>query len=227
MSVKSTIRILLNLHLYNQELYTPGSWTEFGELKRLAQSLYKYPQFDMDFSEALQDFDDKAHIEVHLDRCRITEQGRARAIRILSALTDHRQSRPFDVLIAIAVGVIIGLLIGIYFAPPVKGPPTLTSVSNPLGVDQSISARPISVGCWVVVVIDSRVRRTPGYINKPLGDECTWLAQGDMVQVTDGPRYADGLTWWEVKVASSDCEGNRGWIAEWNRDGKQMLQRQE
>lgn len=94
-------------------------------------------------------------------------------------------------------------------------------IKNPFPTRQAHS---ISVGGEVEVAINSTLRLTPGYVNKPVGDECGWLVPGDAARVVSGPRYADDLTWWLVEVKTGASRRKRGWIAEYNRDGKTMLQ---
>ncbi|MCO6452328.1 MAG: hypothetical protein J5I90_16235 [Caldilineales bacterium] len=62
------------------------------------------------------------------------------------------------------------------------------------------------------------MRRSPGYIEKPVTDRVALIPAGAILTVVDGPREADGLRWWLVRY-----EGNEGWMAETRASGPPIL----
>lgn len=59
-----------------------------------------------------------------------------------------------------------------------------------------------------------RLRRTPGFLNKPADDVIADIWQGTPVTILGGPASADDLTWWEVETQSISGQTVRGWMAE-------------
>lgn len=65
-----------------------------------------------------------------------------------------------------------------------------------------------------------RLRRTPGFQNKPADDVITTVPAGAQGEVIDGPQAADGLQWWLVRFG-----GKEGWMAERSSQGILLLDR--
>ena len=63
-----------------------------------------------------------------------------------------------------------------------------------------------------------RLRRTPGFQNKPDDDVITTVPAGAQGEVIDGPQAADGLQWWLVRF-----NGREGWMAERSSQGILLL----
>ena len=59
-----------------------------------------------------------------------------------------------------------------------------------------------------------RLRRTPGFMNKPADDVIADIWQGTTVLVRGGPETADGLVWWDVEAENITGRAVRGWMAE-------------
>ncbi len=59
-----------------------------------------------------------------------------------------------------------------------------------------------------------RLRRTPGYLNKPSDDVVADIWQGTLAIILTGPRPTDDLTWWEVETTDISGKAVRGWMAE-------------
>lgn len=67
-----------------------------------------------------------------------------------------------------------------------------------------------------------RMRRSPGYLNKPATDIVTDIPTNSRLTVLGGPRQVDGLTWWQVRsVAVSSQEG---WMAQKRANGDPLLE---
>ncbi|MBX3014924.1 MAG: M23 family metallopeptidase [Caldilineaceae bacterium] len=65
-----------------------------------------------------------------------------------------------------------------------------------------------------------RMRRSPGTLNKPSDDVLADVPANSAGTIAAGPRVADGLTWWQLRVASS---GQTGWMAEKLATGQVLL----
>lgn len=65
-----------------------------------------------------------------------------------------------------------------------------------------------------------RLRKSPGFQNKPADDVLATLPAGAQGQVVDGPQQADGLPWWLVRF-----DGQEGWMAERSSQGILLLDR--
>lgn len=59
-----------------------------------------------------------------------------------------------------------------------------------------------------------RLRRTPGYMNKPADDVIADIWQGTVAVIISGPKSVDDLTWWEVETQEVSGKNVRGWMAE-------------
>jgi hypothetical protein len=68
-----------------------------------------------------------------------------------------------------------------------------------------------------------RLRRSPGYMNKPGDDVIAEIWQGAQVVFVSGPRVVDDLTWWEVETSDTQGRKVRGWMAETAPGGIPLL----
>lgn len=66
-----------------------------------------------------------------------------------------------------------------------------------------------------------RMRRTPGYLNKPATDVVADIPTGSRLTVLSGPQNADGLTWW--KLRSVTVATQEGWMAQNRETGEALL----
>lgn len=65
-----------------------------------------------------------------------------------------------------------------------------------------------------------RMRRSPGFMNKPVTDVIADLPANTLATVLAGPNNADGLSWWQLRITSS---GQEGWVAERSAAGEVLL----
>ncbi len=79
------------------------------------------------------------------------------------------------------------------------------------------------VGMEVRVLDVLRLRRTPGYRNKPPEDVVTDLPVDTVGKVVGGPRWVDGLVWWRLQVERPDGEILSGWAAQMAPNGVPLL----
>lgn len=68
-----------------------------------------------------------------------------------------------------------------------------------------------------------RLRRTPGFMNKPADDVIAEIWQDTEVVFVTGPRVVDDLTWWEVETTDAQGRAVRGWMAETAPGGIPLL----
>ncbi|MEZ4674627.1 MAG: hypothetical protein R2932_10345 [Caldilineaceae bacterium] len=66
-----------------------------------------------------------------------------------------------------------------------------------------------------------RMRRSPGYLNKPVTDVVTDIPADSRLTVVGGPRTVDGLTWWQVR--SVTVPSQEGWMAQTRANGDPLL----
>ena len=92
--------------------------------------------------------------------------------------------------------------------------------SQPQG--SSSLAASLTPGDQVVNASSSRVRlrKTPGFQNKPGDDIIATVPSGAVGEVVDGPQEVDGLRWWLVRFS-----GQNGWMAERTSQGVLLLDR--
>jgi len=69
-----------------------------------------------------------------------------------------------------------------------------------------------------------RVRRSPGYVNKPGDDTLGAFAPSATLNIVDGPQDADGLIWWRVGGISDGSGELIGWVAESAPNGVVLMQ---
>lgn len=133
--------------------------------------------------------------------------------------------------LATAVAVVIGgfFLLAGGLAGSTAGPqrwypitPTPTIAASPTVAPLTPTPTPegLYVGGQARVVsnVGVRLRRTPGYRNKPAADILTVVPPESVVTLVGGPEEADGLRWWEVQ-----WRAYRGWMAEATAGGVQLL----
>jgi hypothetical protein len=65
-----------------------------------------------------------------------------------------------------------------------------------------------------------RLRKTPGFQNKPADDVITTVTAGAQGEIMDGPQDSDGLRWWRVRFGNQE-----GWMAERSSQGILLLDR--
>ncbi|MCL4827238.1 MAG: M23 family metallopeptidase [Caldilinea sp.] len=69
-----------------------------------------------------------------------------------------------------------------------------------------------------------RMRRTPGVANKPANDTIALVPAGATLQLVDGPRSADNMTWWRVRGELPDLGRVDGWMAQALPTGGPLLE---
>ena len=72
-----------------------------------------------------------------------------------------------------------------------------------------------------------KLRKSPGFRNKPAADVQAELALGVVLEIVGGPKARDGLLWWQVDVADQAGSALRGWIAESAPGDIPLLAKQE
>ncbi|MCB0160457.1 MAG: M23 family metallopeptidase, partial [Caldilineaceae bacterium] len=82
----------------------------------------------------------------------------------------------------------------------------------------------IRVGGLVRTLQTARMRRTPGYLDKPDGDIITDVPPEYPGRVLAGPRDVDGLTWWRLRVEEAPGAAQEGWVAEVAPNGVRLLE---
>lgn len=68
-----------------------------------------------------------------------------------------------------------------------------------------------------------RMRKTPGYFDKPDSDVVADLGANSVGVVVDGPVAADELVWWQVRTRDGDDRAVTGWMAEAAANGVALL----
>ncbi len=101
----------------------------------------------------------------------------------------------------------------------------------PRGGPEVIPPPPPPASAWrpgdtVTAQVNAKLRRSPGFLNKPEGDELVVVAPGAKLSVLiGGAREANGLSWWPVRFRRDDGVPLEGYIAEVNRSGTVLLAR--
>ena len=72
-----------------------------------------------------------------------------------------------------------------------------------------------------------RLRRSPGFMDKPESDVVADIWEGTPVTILDGPQFADGLTWWHVRTVDAQGLSQTGWMAEEAPGGIPLLGRRD
>lgn len=112
------------------------------------------------------------------------------------------------------------------WTPPAEVPtppeptPTLEPLDSPADDSSSGNAGVLKIGANARNVNDGPVnmRRTPGYIEKPVTDRIALVPAGAIVVIIAGPEPVDGLEWWQVR-----WEGQEGWMAQNRASGPAIL----
>lgn len=68
---------------------------------------------------------------------------------------------------------------------------------------------------------DVNIRRSPGYLNKPDSDIAAVVPSKALLRLAEGPRQADGLSWWRVNGVENPAID--GWMAEVSPIGIRLL----
>lgn len=77
-----------------------------------------------------------------------------------------------------------------------------------------------------VLTLDAvRVRRTPGYSNKPTNDILVTLSAGARLTILEGPVTADSLAWWRISGVDESGQPLQGWVAESAPGGARLLEK--
>ena len=101
-----------------------------------------------------------------------------------------------------------------------RGETLLVAVDNGTGPDSPVSFGPGDLAETLTMV---RLRKSPGYMDKPDSDIVADIWQGTRVEILDGPMAADGLDWWRVRTEGLNGAVLRGWMAERSPDGDLLL----
>ena len=72
-----------------------------------------------------------------------------------------------------------------------------------------------------------RLRKSPGFMDKPERDVVADIWQGTLVKIVSGPQSADGFEWWRVRTFDADDLEVRGWMAERSPQGELLLGKRE
>ena len=68
-----------------------------------------------------------------------------------------------------------------------------------------------------------RVRAAPGYVGKPAEDILMRIPRRTVMTIQDGPREADGLRWWLVRLEHPESADPPGWVTEGSQGGIRIL----
>lgn len=85
----------------------------------------------------------------------------------------------------------------------------------------------IAVGGQARTTTQVRLRRSPGYQNKPASDTISTIPADRTVSVLQGPSAADGLTWWRVRTTDINNATVEGWMAETAPNGVVLMEATE
>ncbi|NPA90379.1 MAG: hypothetical protein GXO55_02840 [Chloroflexi bacterium] len=103
---------------------------------------------------------------------------------------------------------------------PITPTPTSAPTPTPTGAPPTSDVPVIHVGgkAQVVARVGVRLRKSPGYRNKPAGDILVVVPPRSVVEVIGGPQQVDDLRWWRVRWKSYE-----GWMAEYSAGGTRLL----
>jgi hypothetical protein len=90
-------------------------------------------------------------------------------------------------------------------------------------VEQAVPEGTFKVGDQALTLDVVRMRRTPGYVDKPADDTLAFIPVDSTVTIMGGPKVADELTWWQAKGADENGQMLGGWMAEEAPDGITLL----
>ena len=88
---------------------------------------------------------------------------------------------------------------------------------------QTTTVTTYSVGAPVTNIspFEVNVRRSPGYVGKPDSDVAAVVPSKALLKLAEGPRQADGLSWWRVTGVENPAID--GWMAEVSPIGVRLL----
>ena len=75
----------------------------------------------------------------------------------------------------------------------------------------NVARKPINLRCG------------PGFANKPDDDVVNKLPVGTGLTLLNGPQYADGLEWWQVRASMAGGESTKGWVCVAGDGGRRFL----
>lgn len=101
--------------------------------------------------------------------------------------------------------------------PLIAAVPSIQPPPSPAGKFQ--------LGDRVAISDAARLRRSPGYLNKPTNDILLELNKGVQATVIGGPIAQDNLTWWQVEVRLDTTQLITGWVAEAAPNGVVLLEK--
>ncbi|MCX6048025.1 MAG: M23 family metallopeptidase [Chloroflexi bacterium] len=81
----------------------------------------------------------------------------------------------------------------------------------------------LAKGDLVVTTDILRVRRSPGFSNKPADDVLAQFEARFTLNIVDGPQNADNLPWWRVGGITSTVGEVVGWVAQISPDGQVLI----
>lgn len=96
-------------------------------------------------------------------------------------------------------------------------------VLNTVGPVDPPATGKFKAGDRVVTLSAARLRKTPGYVNKPTTDVVADIAQTVEGRILGGPTPADSLTWWQLETANAQGTRVSGWMAETAPGGVAIL----
>ena len=94
----------------------------------------------------------------------------------------------------------------------------------PTGIGTPVTGSKLQKGGSAKTLTIVRMRNTPGFRNKPNTDVLLDVQENQVVQILDGPRSADGLTWWQVEAKDSRGRVVNGWMAAALSNGIALLE---
>jgi len=81
----------------------------------------------------------------------------------------------------------------------------------------------LAIGDIISTTTGLRLRKSPGYLNKPESDLLGDFRAKATVNLLDGPRTVDNLRWWQVGGILSNGQDAIGWSAQKGVDGSPLL----
>jgi len=80
-----------------------------------------------------------------------------------------------------------------------------------------------ALGQLLICIEPVRIRRSPGYQDKPPNDTLGEFLAATTVNVIEGPQMVDGLNWYHVGGISGSSRSIVGWVAAQGTDGRPYL----
>ncbi|HRJ43003.1 MAG TPA: peptidoglycan DD-metalloendopeptidase family protein, partial [Caldilineaceae bacterium] len=97
-----------------------------------------------------------------------------------------------------------------------SAPPPPKPIETPAPATYAVGAPVTNISPYEV-----NVRRSPGYVGKPEGDVAAVVPSKALLRLAEGPRQADGLSWW--RVTGVENPAIEGWMAEVSPIGVRLL----